>query len=121
MTDGPQSFRTRTLVEAWRGSLLARGLSVSSVNQRLSAVRLLFRKAADRGALTAEEALRLASVPNVKQGGQRLGKWLTEGEAGKLLGVIFEPRCRAVLKTEILSFSILALRLNRRQLRGCCT
>ena len=58
---------------------------MSSVNQWLSAVRLLFRQAADRGALTAEEALRLASVPNVKQGGQRLGKWLTEGEAGKLL------------------------------------
>lgn len=78
---------SRPLVEAWRAALLARGLSVSSVNQRLSAVRLLFRQAADRGALTAEEALRLASVPNVKQGGQRLGKWLTEGEAGKLLGV----------------------------------
>ncbi len=78
---------SKPLVEAWRAMLLARGLSVSSVNQRLSAVRLLFRQAADRGALTAEEAVRLASVPNVKQGGQRLGKWLTEGEAGKLLGV----------------------------------
>ena len=38
-------------------------------------------------ALSFEEALRLASVPNVKQGGQRLRKCLTEGEAGKLLGV----------------------------------
>ncbi len=78
---------SKPLVEAWRGALLARGLSISSVNQRLSAVRLLFRQASERGALSGEEALRLASVPNVKQGGQRLGKWLTEGEAGKLLGV----------------------------------
>jgi integrase/recombinase XerD len=78
---------SKPLVEAWRVALLARGLSVSSVNQRLSAVRLLFRQAAERGALSAEEALRLASVPNVKQAGQRLGKWLTEGEAGKLLSV----------------------------------
>ena len=78
---------SKPLVEAWRGDLLARGLSVSSVNQRLSAVRLLLRQAAARGALSAEEALRLASVPNVKQGGVRLGNWLTEGEAGKLLGV----------------------------------
>jgi len=78
---------SKPLLEAWRGALLARRLSVSSVNQRLSAVRLLFRQAAERGALSTEEALRLASVANVKQAGQRLGKWLTEGEAGKLLSV----------------------------------
>jgi site-specific recombinase XerD len=53
-------------LEAWRAALLARGFSVSSVNQRLSAVRLLFRQAAERGALSAEEALRLVSVANVK-------------------------------------------------------
>ncbi len=93
---------SKPLVEAWRAALLARDLSVSSVNQRLSAVRLLFRQAADRGALSREEALQLASVPNVKQGGQRLGKWLTEGEAGKLLGVPegktrIEIRDRAIL------------------------
>jgi integrase len=67
--------------------LLARGLAVSSVNQRLSAVRLLFRQAAERGSLSREEALQLSSVPNVKQTGQRLGKWLTEKEAGRLLSV----------------------------------
>jgi site-specific recombinase XerD len=78
---------SKPLLEAWRGALLARWLSVSSVNQRLSAVRLLFRQAAERGALSTEEALRLASVTNIKQAGQRLGKWLTEGEAGKLLSV----------------------------------
>ncbi len=93
---------SKPLVERWRGALLARGLSVSSVNQRLSALRLLFRQAADRGALLAEDALRLASVPNVKQGGQRVGKWLTEAEAGKLLGVpdpktLLGVRNRAIL------------------------
>jgi len=78
---------SKPLVEAWRAALLERGLSVSSVNQRLSAVRLLCRQAAERGALSAEEGLRLASVANVKQAGQRLGQWLTEGEAGKLLSI----------------------------------
>src|SRR3954453_19108389 len=78
---------SKPLVETWRAALLARGLSVSSVNQRLSAVRLLFRQAAERGALSAEEATRLGSVANLKQAGHRLGKWLTEGEAGKLLSV----------------------------------
>lgn len=57
---------SKSLLESWRGALLARGLSVSSINQRLSAVRLLLHQAADRGALPREEALRLASVPNLK-------------------------------------------------------
>jgi hypothetical protein len=37
--------RGEPLLETWRGSLLARGLAVSSINQRLSAVRLLLRQA----------------------------------------------------------------------------
>ena len=105
----------KPLVEAWRGALLARGLSVSSVNQRLSAVRLLFRQAAHRGALTAEEALRLASVPNFKQGGQRLGKWLTEGEAGKLLGVP-DAKTRIGLRDRALLALLVACGLRRDEL-----
>ena len=93
---------SKPLVESWRGNLLGRGLSVSSVNQRLSAVRLLFRQAAERGALSWEDTLQLCSVPNVKQGGQRLGKWLTEKEAGRLLSVpdpqtLLGVRDRAIL------------------------
>jgi len=106
---------SKPLVEAWRGALLARGLSVSSVNQRLSAVRLLFRQAAERGALTAEEALQLASVPNVKQGGQRLGKWLTEGEAGKLLGVP-DPKSRIGLRDRAILALLVACGLRRDEL-----
>ena len=78
---------SRPLLETWRADLAARGLAISSINQRLSAVRLLFRQASERGALPADEAARLASVENLKQQGQRLGKWLTEKEAGRLLGV----------------------------------
>jgi integrase len=74
-------------LETWRGELLARGLAVSSVNQRLSAVRLLLRQAVDQGALSAEEGLRLTSVSNSKERGSRQGKWLTEKEAGRLLSV----------------------------------
>jgi integrase len=78
---------SKPLLQTWRAELSARGLAVSSINQRLSAVRLLLRQAAERGALPADEATRLASVENLKQQGQRLGKWLTEKEAGRLLGV----------------------------------
>ncbi len=106
---------SKPLVETWRASLLDRGLSVSSVNQRLSAIRLLFRQAAERGALTAEEALRLASVPNIKQGGQRLGKWLTEGEAGKLLGVP-DPKTRIGVRDRALLALLVACGLRRDEL-----
>jgi len=78
---------SKPLLETWRAELAARGLAVSSINQRLSAVRLLLHQGAERGALPADEAARLASVANLKQQGQRLGKWLTEKEAGRLLGV----------------------------------
>jgi len=78
---------SKPLLATWREELSAHGLAASSVNQRLSAVRLLLRQAADRGALPAEEAAKLASVENAKPQGQRLGKWLTEKEAGRLLGV----------------------------------
>ncbi len=103
---------SKPLVEAWRGALLARGLSVSSVNQRLSAARLLFRQAAEQGALTAEEALRLTSVANVKQGGQRLGRWLTEGEAGKLLGVP-DPKTRLGVRDRAILALLVACGLRR--------
>jgi len=78
---------SKPLLETWRAELAARGLAASSINQRLSAVRLLLRQAAERGALPAEEATRLASVENLKPQEPPLGKWLTEKEAGRLLGV----------------------------------
>jgi integrase/recombinase XerD len=106
---------SQPLLASWRGALLARGLAVSSVNQRLSAVRLLLRQAADRGALSAEEALRLAAVPNVKQSGQRLGQWLSEKEAGRLLRVP-DPHTRLGVRDRALLALLLACGLRRDEL-----
>ena len=106
---------SKPLLETWRGSLLARGLSVSSVNQRLSAVRLLLRQAADRGALPLEEALRLASVANIKQTGQRLGKWLSEKDAGRLLSVP-DPHTRLGIRDRALLALLVACGLRRDEL-----
>jgi integrase len=106
---------SKPLLESWRGSLLARGLAVSSVNQRLSAVRLLFRQAADRGALSREEALQFSSVPNVKQSGQRLGKWLSEKEAGRLLSVP-DPHTRLGVRDRALLALLVSCGLRRDEL-----
>jgi integrase len=85
------------------------------VNQRLSAVRFLFRQAAERGALSTEEALRLASVANIKQAGQRLGKWLTEGEAGKLL-LVPDAHTRLGLRDRAILALLVACGLRRDEL-----
>lgn len=106
---------SKALLETWRGSLLARGLSVSSVNQRLSAVRLLLRHAADRGALPREEALRLSAVANIKQTGHRLGKWLSEKDAGRLLSVP-DPHTRLGVRDRAILALLVACGLRRDEL-----
>jgi integrase len=106
---------SKPLLETWRGTLSARGLAVSSVNQKLSAVRLLLRQAAERGALPHEEAIRLASVANLKSSGTRLGKWLTEKEAGRLLGVP-DPTTRIGMRDRAILALLVACGLRREEL-----
>jgi integrase len=106
---------SKPLLETWRSALSARGLSVSSVNQKLSAVRLLLRQAAERGALPWEQATRLASVGNLKQSGTRHGKWLTEKEAGRLLGAP-DPATRIGVRDRAILALLLACGLRRDEL-----
>jgi integrase/recombinase XerD len=106
---------SKPLLESWRGALLARGLAVSSVNQRLSAVRCLLRQAADRGALPRDEALRVCAVANVKQSGQRLGQWLSEKEAGRLLSVP-DPQTRLGVRDRAILALLVACGLRRDEL-----
>ena len=47
----------KSSVEAWRVALIHRGLAPSSVNQRLSAIRLFFRHAQEQGVVGAAEVL----------------------------------------------------------------
>jgi integrase len=72
----------------------------------LSAVRLFLRQAADHGSLSREEALQLVSVENVRQPGQRLGKWLTAAEAGRLLGVPDTAPLRGVRDRALLALLV---------------
>ena len=78
---------TRSSVEAWREALAQRGLAPSSVNQRLSAVRLFFFHAGEQGLLPKGEAADLIAVRNVKLGALSPQLGLTAGQAGRLLRV----------------------------------
>jgi len=75
---------TRALLQEWKASM--DGLSASTVNVRLSAIRKLVKEARRNGMLDAEEAANLTDVPNVRQQGTRLGNWLTK-QARELLQV----------------------------------
>jgi integrase len=96
---------SKPALESWRSTLLER-LAPSSVNQRLSAVRLLLRQAAERGDLSREEALQLVSVENIRQSGLRLGKWLTAAEAGRLLAVPDAATLRGVRDRALLALLV---------------
>lgn len=65
--------------------LLDGGMGISSVNQRLCALRRMAREAADNGLLSDQAASGIARVESVTQGGQRAGNWLTKRQAEALL------------------------------------
>jgi integrase len=71
----------------YRAAMLEKGLSASTVNVRLSAVRKLIGEAQRNGIIGAEEPANLAGVPNLTQKGTRVGNWLTRDQAKELLRV----------------------------------
>lgn len=78
---------SRDLFMVYRAGLVKRGLSATTINVRLSAVRKLIGEARRNGLLGATEAAELADVPNLRQQGTRMGNWLTRDQARELLTV----------------------------------
>jgi integrase len=76
---------SRALLLEWRAGM--EGLSPSTINVRLSAVRKLVGEARRNGMIGTEEAGNLTDIPNIRQKGTRLGNWLTREQAKELLGV----------------------------------
>jgi len=76
---------SKATVNAYRRTLLDRGYSAASVNQRLSAIRKLASEAADNGALGEQAAAAIGRVPGVRQEGQRAGNWLNVRQAQAML------------------------------------
>lgn len=76
---------TRRVVQRYRGALIDAGVSPSSINQRLSAIRKLVREAADNGLIDYVHLQGIERVKGVKQQGRRTGNWLTTEQAQRLL------------------------------------
>ena len=75
----------KAAVQRYRAVLEGQGLSASSLNVHLSAIRKLSEEAADNGLLAPELAAGIARVRGVKRLGVRAGNWLTPEEATAVL------------------------------------
>src|ERR1035437_3337471 len=77
----------RALLMEYRAQMIDQGLSASTINVRLSAIRKLVSEARENNLLDPVEAARILTVPGVPTRGVRLGHWLTPQEAKRLLAV----------------------------------
>ena len=76
---------TKALVQEYRAGLLERGLSASTINLRLSAVRKLARELADNGRLDPAVAAAIERAKGVERRGVRAGNWLLKNQVNELL------------------------------------
>lgn len=76
----------KALVQRYTAELREAGLSSSSINQRLSAIRKLAMEASDNGALDPQIASGIRAVKGSRQEGRRTGNWLTREQAQTWLG-----------------------------------
>jgi site-specific recombinase XerD len=71
----------KAVVQRYSAELREAGMSASSVNLRLSAIRKLAAEAADNGLLDAQIAGGIRAVKGARREGRRTGNWLTREEA----------------------------------------
>ena len=76
---------SKALVQHYKVVLEESGLSPSTINLRLSAIRKLAREAADNGMIDQTLANGIKAVKGVKTAGVRSGNWLTKDQAQELL------------------------------------
>jgi len=82
-----QSGFSKATVQAHVTELRAQGISASSINQRLTAIRKLANELADNGIIDHSTAQAIARAEGVRSEGKRLGNWLTKEQAQTLIGL----------------------------------
>jgi len=82
-----QSGLSKATVQAHVSALRSAGVSASSINQRLTAIRKLALEAADNGMIDHSVAQAIVRAEGVRSEGKRLGNWLTVEQAQTLLSL----------------------------------
>ena len=83
-TTGQSGF-SKAIVQAHVTALRDSGVSASSINQRLTAIRKLAQELADNGVIDHSMAQAIGRVEGVRKEGKRLGNWLTLAQAQQML------------------------------------
>lgn len=115
--------------EAWQGglskaavnahvvALRSSGVSASSINQRLTAIRKLASEAADNGLIDYATAQAIAKTEGVRSEGKRLGNWLSKQDAQRLLDAPDTDTVKGVRDRAILAV-LLGCGLRREECAG---
>src|SRR4051812_20237456 len=72
---------SKATVQAHIAELRAAGVTASSINQRLTAIRKFAQEAADNGLIDEVTAQTIRRVEGVRHEGRRLGNWLSQKQA----------------------------------------
>lgn len=75
----------KAVVQEYKAELETSGLSASSINQRLAAIRKLVSEAADNGLIPPALAAGVAKVKGASRHGVRMGNWLNHEQVAQLL------------------------------------
>jgi site-specific recombinase XerD len=75
----------KSVVQRYRSYLVSRNLAPATINQKLSAIRALAVELADAGGLSPATAATIGRVKGVKSHGIRIGHWLSNTNAERLL------------------------------------
>lgn len=81
----PTSGFNKATVQAFRAHLIAAGLSSSTTNLYLTAIRRLADEATDNNLLPPEIAAGIGRVHGMRREGVRIGNWLTAPEAERFI------------------------------------
>ena len=108
---------TKATVQAYRSALESAGLSASSINVRLSALRKLAAEAAVAGWLAPDIAAAIARVRGAKRHGRRAGNWLTLEQAERLLDLPHSRTKRGKRNRALLAL-LVGCGLRRQELAG---
>jgi len=110
---GSRPFVPET-IEDYRQYLIERGLTASTVNTRITAVRKLAEQALEHKLLDRRIAEDVIAVTGIRNSGVRSGNWLTREEANRLLTMPDTTKLRGLRDRALLSI-LLGAGLRRRE------
>ena len=112
-----QSGLSKATVQAHVSALRAAGVSASSINQRLTAIRKLALEAADNNMIDHSVAQAIGRAEGVRSEGKRLGNWLTVEQSQTLINLPDTSTLKGLRDRAILT-ALLGCGLRREECAG---